>query len=183
MSDWYDCMIDLETMGLPPNGAIVSIGACMFEIESCEIGPTFKRNINLATAVRDGGVMEPGTVCWWLTQGDDARKSILTDNYDVRQVLAEFSDWVAEHSSHKSVRVWGNGAAFDLTVLNSAYLRAGIKTPWRFSHERCFRTVRNLYPGVEYDPEAKGDGAHNALTDAIFQAEYLFKVKRRKKNA
>jgi exodeoxyribonuclease VIII len=173
-------MIDLETMGLPPAGAIVSIGACMFDLDRCEIGPKFKRNINLATAVRDGGVIDAGTVCWWLTQGDDARKSILIDNYDIRQVLTEFGEWIAQHSSVKDVRVWGNGAAFDLTVLNSAYRRSDIRTPWSFSRERCFRTVRNMYPAVVYDPEQKGDGAHDALTDAIFQAEHLFAIKQRR---
>ena len=41
--------------------------------------------------------------------------------------------------------------------------------------------MRNIYPHVEYDPGEKGAGAHNALTDAIFQAEHLFKIKNRNK--
>jgi hypothetical protein len=176
---WTELMLDLESMGLPPNGAIVSVGACFFDLERGEIGPTFKKNIHLATAVRDGGVIEPGTIMWWLRQGDEARMSILNDTYDVRQVLQEFSDWIAEHSSFKAVRPYGNGAAFDLTLLNSAYRRSGIATPWTFFNERCFRTVRNIYPQVEYNPDDKGDGAHDALVDAIFQAKHLIKIKHR----
>lgn len=178
---WVDCQIDLETMGLPPNGAIVSIGACFFDLDRCEIGPTFKRNIHLATAVRDGGVIEPSTLLWWLSQSDEARKSILLDTYDIRVVLQEFSDWIAMHSRHQDVRVWGNGSDFDITLLNTAYRAAGIRAPWSPFKVRCFRTVRNMYPSVVYDPEQKGDGAHNALTDAIFQAQHMFKIKNRKR--
>jgi 3' exoribonuclease, RNase T-like len=180
---WIDCQIDIETMGLPPNGAIVSIGACFFSLDTCEIGPTFKKNIHLATAVRDGGVIEASTVLWWLRQSDAARQSILVDTYDIRQVLQEFSDWIATHSDHRSVRPWGNGVGFDLTILNSAYRRSGITTPWYFGNERDFRTVRNMYPSVEYQPDDKGDGAHDALVDAIFQAKHLFKIKLRNRDA
>lgn len=172
-------MLDLETAGLPPDGAIMSIGACFFSLDTCEIGPTFKRNINLGTAVRDGGTINPGTFCWWLRQSDAARMSVLADTHDIRKVLAEFSDFVAEHSRHQDVRVYGNGADFDITLLNSAYLRAGIDVPWNPFRVRCFRTIRNMYPSVEYDTSKKSGVAHDALDDAIFQARHLMKIKNR----
>jgi DNA polymerase III epsilon subunit-like protein len=176
---WIDLMIDLETMGLPPDGAVVSIGACFFSLETCEIGPTFKRNINLATAVRDGGTLNPSTVMWWLGQTQEARDSIRFSGEPVRSVLQEFSDFIAEHSTHKDVRIYGNGSDFDITLMNSAYLRADMPVPWSPFRARCFRTIRNMYPAVEYDTSAKGEGAHNALTDAIFQAQHLFRIKNR----
>lgn len=176
---WTDLMIDLETMGLPPDGAIVSIGACFFDIEKCEIGPTFNRTINLATAVRDGGTIHPGTVMWWMGQGQPARDSIRFSGEDIRTTLTDFAAFIAEHSRVQDVRIYGNGSDFDITLLNSAYLRAGIKTPWSPFRVRCFRTIRNLYPQVEYNPDDKGDGAHNSLADAIFQARHLFKIKHR----
>lgn len=176
-------MIDEETLGLPPDGAIVSIGACFFDLDKCEIGPTFNRTINLATAVRDGGTICPGTVMWWLGQSQQARDSIRFSAEDIRTTLTDFAAFIAEHSRVQDVRPWGNSSSFDLTLLNGAYLRAGMKTPWSPFRERCFRTVRNMYPAVEYDTEDKGDGAHNALQDAIFQAKHLFKIKNRNKKA
>ena len=125
---WTDLMVDLETMGLPPDGAIVSIGACFFDLEKCEIGPGFSRTINLATAVRDGGTLNPGTVMWWLGQGEAARNSIRFSGEPIRSVLQEFSDFIAQHSTHREVRPWGNSISFDLTLLNSAYLRADMQT-------------------------------------------------------
>lgn len=178
---WLDLMIDEETMGLPPDGAIVSIGACFFDLDTSTIGPTFKRNINLATAVRDGGTLSPGTIMWWLGQSQQARDSIRFSGEDIRTTMADLTAFIEEHSTVRDVRPWGNGADFDLTLLNSAYLRAGIKTPWSPFRVRCFRTVRNLYPQVEYNTDDKGDGAHDALTDAIFQAKHLMKIRNRSK--
>ena len=66
MTQWITGMLDLETAGLPPDGAIMSLGFCFFDMGAQEIGPTFKKNINLATAVRDGGTIHPGTFVWWL---------------------------------------------------------------------------------------------------------------------
>src|SRR5215469_8369876 len=165
-------MIDEETMGLPPNGALLSIGACFFDVATEQIGPTFHKTIHLATAVRDGGVMDPGTVLWWLDQSEAARKAVMFNGLDIRVVLADFSAFIAEHCPDGNVRPWGNGSTFDLTILSGAYTRSGIPTPWHWSKERCFRTVRNQYASVTYDPSEKGEGAHNALTDAIFQAEH-----------
>ena len=181
MTQWFDLSVDLETMGLPPDGAIVSIGACFFDLEKCEIGPTFSRVINLATAVRDGGVITPSTLMWWLGQSEAARRGIMFNAEDIRVVLTDFAAFIAEHSRRQDVRVWGNGSDFDNTLLNSAYLRADMKTPWSPFKNRCFRTVRNMYPSVEYNTDDKGEGAHNALTDAIFQAKHLFRIKNRSK--
>ena len=96
-------------------------------------------------------------------------------------MLQEFSDWIKETCRHEDVRPWGNSNRFDLGITESAYKRAGIPAPWVHWNERDFRTVRNLYPGVEYDPSKKGDGAHDALTDAVFQINHLFAIKRSRK--
>ena len=181
MTQWHHLMCDLETAGLPPDGAILSIGCCFFNMETQEIGPTFKKNVNLATAVRDGGTMNPGTFCWWLRQSDEARKNVLADTYDIRQVLTEFGDFIRTHSREQDILIYGNGAEFDVTILNSAYLRAGIPVPWRPFSARCFRTIRHMFPSIEYNPEKKPGVAHDSLDDAIFQAKHLMAIKNRNK--
>ncbi len=178
-----DCSIDIETMGMAPSGAIIGLGASFFDMQTCTIGPTFYRAVNLATAVRDGGTLTPSTIIWWLSQSQEARDAVRFSATDIRNVLAEFSEFVAEHGNAKSMRPWGNASGFDLTILGGAYERAGMKTPWHFTQERCFRTVRCMYPQVEYNPDDKGAGAHNAREDAIFQARHLFKIKNRNKRA
>jgi hypothetical protein len=178
---WFDLMVDIETAGLPPNGALMSLGAVFFDLETCTLGPTFSKAVNLATSVRDGGKIDPATMMWWLGQSEQARRNVMFDTYDVRRVLADFSAFITEHSRVQDVRPWGNSSGFDLTIIGGHYDRAGIAKPWRFGRERCFRTVRNMYPQVEYNVDDKGDGAHTALDDAIFQAQHLFKIKNRNK--
>ena len=178
---YEDLMIDTETMGMPPDGALLSIGAVFFDLQTCKLGPTFNQTINLATAVRDGGTLKPSTIMWWLGQSPEARDAVRFSAFDIRSVLTDFSTFIAEHSSHKSVRPWGNSSTFDLSIIGSAHQRSAIAQPWIFWNERCFRTVRSMYPQVEYDPESKGTRAHNALADAVFQAEHLFKIKNRNK--
>lgn len=176
---YEDLMLDLETMGMAPSGAIIGMGACFFDLKTCTVGPTFYRAVNLATAVRDGGTLNPSTIMWWMGQSQEAREAVRFSATDIRSVLIEFSDFVAEHSSAKAVRPYGNASGFDLTILGGAYERVGMKSPWHYLNERCFRTIRCMYPAVEYNPDDKGTGAHNALADAIFQAMHLFKIKNR----
>ena len=176
MNQFDDLMIDIETMGTAADSALVQIGAVFFNIPRRALGPTFLQTIHLATAVRDGGKIDPGTVLWWLGQGDAARKGIRFGGRDIRVVLQEFSDWIKETCRHEDVRVWGNSPTMDCTIPRTAYERAGMEVPWYWSHERDFRTVRNMNPKVEYNTDDKGDDAHNALVDAVFQAKHLFKI-------
>ena len=180
-TQFFDLMCDVECFGKNETAALASIGAVFFCLKTQTMGPTFLRTINLATAVRDGGTMDPSTVLFWLRQGDAARHSIAYNGQDIRKVLQDFSDWIKETCRHEDVRPWGNSNAFDLTIVGGAYKRADIKTPWYWTNERDFRTVRNLYSAVEYNPAEKGDGAHNALADAQFQVEHLWKIANRNK--
>lgn len=181
MTEFYDCMIDIECAGLPPNGALLSIGGVFFDLHTSTLGPTFSQVVHLGSAVADGGVIDPGTFMWWLGQSDAARKAVRYGGRHVHTVLDEFSAWIAETCRPADVRVYGNGANFDITILEGAYQRAGKKVPWHWTNTRCFRTLRNQYPQVEYNPGDKGDDAHNALADAIFQAKHLLKIKNRNK--
>lgn len=183
MTQFFDIMLDTETAGLPPTGALLSIGAVFFDLHTCTLGPTFNRTIHLASSVKHGGTMDPGTFLWWLRQGDAARKAVAYGGEPLDLVLTDFSNWIAQHCRHADVRPWGNSSSFDLTIVGGAYKRLGMPAPWSYDNERCFRTLRNQYPGVEYDPGEKGDGAHNALADAVFQAQHLFKIRNRNKVA
>ena len=181
MTHFFDLMIDTETAGLPPTGALLSIGGVFFDLQTCTLGPTFNRTIHLASSVKHGGTIDAGTVLWWLRQGTEAQKAVAYGGEPIDLVLTDFAEWIAQTCRHEDVRPWGNSTSFDMTIVGGAYQRLGLQVPWHFTNERDFRTVRNLYPHVEYDPGEKGAGAHNALTDAIFQAEHLFKIKNRNK--
>lgn len=179
-TQFFDVMVDVECMGKRPDAAVVSLGAVFFDLQTCSLGPTFLQTIHLGSAVTHGGTMDPGTVMWWLGQSDEARKGIRFDGRDIALVLGDFADFLGRTCRLADVRPWGNNDWFDIPKIESAYERLGASVPWYWTNVRDFRTVRNLNPQVEYDYKSKGDSAHNALADAIFQAEHLFKIKRSK---
>jgi hypothetical protein len=115
--------------------------------------------------------MDAGTVMWWMRQSDEARKAIYEPKLPagkLRDVLLEFTDWYTHTAMGGAV--WGNGATFDNVILRNAFTAVGLDTPWRYIDDRCFRTLRSLYPNAEI-PKIKGV-AHHALDDAIWQAKY-----------
>lgn len=163
-----DVMLDLETMGNCPNAAIVAVGAIEFDAATNTLGQQFYRGVSLETAVAEGGVIDASTVMWWLRQSDEARKDICGDGLPLRQVLSEFSTWLA--SLGEGVKVWGNGAAFDNVILSQAYRRAGMPVPWPHWNDRCYRTVKAMRPDVKME---RTGTHHNAIDDATSQATHL----------
>lgn len=174
-------MIDLETMGTRPNAPIIAIGAVAFspdrqhkdgEVVLGGIHGNFHEIIDLAWAVRDGAVMDPETVIWWLGQSDAARQAVTCRGIEPRIALERFALWLEKFDVEG---VWGNGASFDNVLLSETYARCKIKTPWAFWKDRCYRTVKNLYPSV---PMVRLGTHHNALDDARSQAEHLLAINR-----
>jgi len=164
-------MLDLETMGNGPNAAITAIGAVAFDLEAGVLGPEFYRIVDLASSVAGGGVMDASTVLWWLQQSDEARAMYREKGDHISEVLRDFSIRFEEAGGKY---VWGNGSDFDNTILGSAYRRAMLPLPWWYRHNRCYRTVRGMYPGTKV--EWAGGVKHNALDDAKNQALHLIKL-------
>lgn len=160
-------MVDLETMGNRSNAAVISIGACKFDPYGDDIQSKFHLIIDLATCVEAGLNIDASTVMWWMAQSDKARMVFNANRrYTLRDALVEFSKWFGK----ESLPVWGNGAAFDNVILRNAYAAAGAEAPWKFWDDRCYRTMKNMAPGV---PMNKLGVAHNALDDAVNQAVHL----------
>ena len=159
-------MLDLETMSLSPYAAIIAIGAVRFDDE--KILDKFYMTIDLSSSVEAGMHMSANTVLWWMKQKDEARKQFLNDNTDIVTALIAFSDWVGDNAV-----VWGNGSAFDNVILSNAYELLAIQQPWPYTNDRCYRTVKNLYPNILLD---RIGTHHNAINDAESQALHLIKI-------
>lgn len=169
-------MLDLETLGTAPGSAILAIGAVKFGNGVCYA--EFYQRVDLQGCIDAGLRMDPSTVLWWLQQPDEARLEITKPGIPLAQALQLFSAWVhlQPHGDEKQndVEVWGNGAAFDNALLDVAYTAARLPRPWRYSNDRCYRTVKNIYLGAA---EMQRTGTHhNALDDARSQAMYLMQM-------
>lgn len=166
-------MLDLETMCTGPNAAVVAIGAVIVDVEN-EGDQAFYRKISLASSVRHGGQIDPETVLWWLQQSEAARAEIVNNDTPMIAALISFASWVGAVSDSPTACIWGNGSDFDNVILSNAYFNADLRVPWRYHNNRCYRTVKNLYPHIK-PPERQGTH-HNALDDARHQAAHLREI-------
>lgn len=162
-------MADLETMGTAPGSAIVSIGAVKFGING--ITDKFYERICLKSCMDAGLTIDPDTIKWWLKQSDEAREELTKpDGEMIHVALMKFTQWINLTPS-PSVELWGCGANFDNALLGAAYDLLRMPKPWKFWNDRCYRTVKALHP--EHPMQKRTGTHHNALDDAISQAEHL----------
>jgi exodeoxyribonuclease VIII len=166
-----DIMLDLETMGNNNDAAIVAIGAVKFNLKTYELGEEFYYAIDLESSMKSGGTVNADTIMWWIRQSSAAKSALSTKVVRIENALCKFSDYVKKPDSNR--HVWGNGATFDNVILSSAYQRFDMEVPFTYKDERCYRTVRRLFPLIE--KESVGT-KHNALDDAKSQAIHLLKI-------
>lgn len=163
-------MLDLETMSISSQAAIISIGAVTFGHPDKDFPKeTFYQAINPIDSQRFGHI-DAGTFVWWMSQSDDARQVFTEECCQLSEALNLFSKFCAQF---KNVSIWGNGADFDNVVLRNAFHMTGIDAPWSFKNNRCYRTLKGLRPDIEFK---RCGVAHNSLADAISQAFHAEKI-------
>lgn len=173
-------MIDIETMGTAPGSAIVAIGAVMFGKESDALGPEFYVTIDLKDAVDRGMTMDAETVLWWLSKEETARMELVSPaRMNLRAALEDLGLWLcmnmnSQDLSSDHLQVWGNGASFDLVLLEAAYKLNHLPCPWRYWQQNCYRTISKLHPLLKL--ERNGSVHHHALDDARVQAKHLCRI-------
>lgn len=170
----HHVMIDLETMGTENNAAIIAIGAVMFDPKNQALGSEFYIVIDLRSAVDLGLKMSPDTVLWWMAQSQEARDEFKRKGHDIREALVNFSAWLRDNVEEgKTPTVWGNGAAFDPVLLETAYKLACLPVPWSYHRVRCYRTTKSLAPEIKL---VRSGTHHNAVDDARDQAIHLVAI-------
>ena len=170
MAKFSELMIDLETAGTAANAPVISIGAVYFNRDTGELGEKFDGRIDVVDALRYGK-MSGDTFRWWLLQSDEARKTLTSGFHTAERVFTKFEKFCGLHGSP---RPWGNGASFDITILDVAFPRILNKQPpWKFWDVRDCRTIKDLAncAGYKYSGDRAGTH-HGALDDAIYQAEW-----------
>jgi hypothetical protein len=169
-------MFDLETLACQPDAVVLSIGAVKFNRHGV-IGSGLEWYLDIGHQMAHGRVVDPGTQKWWEAREPEARKVFdlcAARGQKMTPVLEELQGWIPPKAL-----VWGNGAIFDIGILEDLFRARNVKVPWKFSNVRCYRTIKALYH-VEMGKARQGVH-HNALDDAMYQAEclvpYLQKLK------
>jgi len=170
-----DLMIDIETMGTDNNSAIISIGAVFFNKE--KIGREFYKIINLQSNLDVNLVINEDTVIWWEKQSLEAKKefSNITKAPDLTEVLNDFINFIKEENQIKKIKPWGNGAAFDIPILENAFKQCNLEIPWKYYNVKCFRTLKSLFK-IDASKIKPNVLKHHSLNDAKYQAKYAQEI-------
>lgn len=169
--------VDLETLGTRPGSIIISIGATKFD-ENGPYGEPFYMRIDMQSCVDAGLLIDVDTVKWWMKQSDEARAEFQKESVELGYALTKFAVWCDNEEAKErdncncaNIELWGNGANFDNSLLKAAYDKIGMEAPWEFWNDRCYRTLKAMYPHIKM-PKRTGTH-HNALDDAISQVNHL----------
>lgn len=172
---------DLETLGVTTDAVIVQIGAAFLDaqgtlhtfLHTCSVASQPERRVN------------QDTVAWWDRQAPEVRAQVLDpanadDAPSLQEALVELSAWMMGHARNAEVEVYGNGASFDLGMLNHAYASYGLATPWHYRKERDQRTLEALAAmagcDLRWQADERDGHHHNALSDAIYQARRIHRL-------
>jgi DNA polymerase III epsilon subunit-like protein len=184
-------MIDIETMGGQDDAKIVAIGAIGFTQEGIVKDTEFYRTIPIDCETQRNRSMDPETVRWWTAQSDKARAELQPQEFDVTLLgaLNDLGCYLEQHNvptRKKGHSIWVNGATFDFRILRHAFLSCGFSVPWHRKAECCMRALRlmgqqvqDVFPNYgtmkrnNSTCERTGRTPHNALHDAMTQAEYV----------
>lgn len=159
-------MLDLETMATSSNAVVVSLGAVYFNEH--KTGDTFYRVLDVDEQLARNREVSPQTMEWWAKQSAAARAVFDEKGWPVKTVLEQFAEFLGD----RNLKIWGNGSDFDNILVGSLYEMWGIKRPWSYSNNRCYRTLKNVaFANSSHALPARRNVHHNALDDAVYQAE------------
>lgn len=170
---YTDVMIDLETLGSNPQAAIVAIGLYFFNLDNDEC---VERQYYISTNGIKGQI-DASTVAWWLQQSQEARDALVTGlgrGMGEKATALKIVDDFYNFTDTDRVCVWGNGANFDITILESLFRRVNEPAPWKFYNVRCYRTMKSVYKHIKAPQE--NSLQHDALADARYQALHLKRI-------
>jgi hypothetical protein len=169
-------MVDIETLDTVPGGVILSIGACIFDSTGVDRDDTFSMIVNRYSCTDHGLTVSADTLMWWQTQPEEARKVLVEaerGGSPLPFVLGCFRGWLSKHGNPP---VWANGPEFDTAFINVATRRIGFNDAlFPYRNSRCFRTLKALFGDMGGAPATQGV-QHDALDDALWQAEYAVSI-------
>jgi hypothetical protein len=174
MSKDIHVMIDFETLSSAKDAAVISIGAAVFGPWDT-IEHKFYEKINPLDAERYGTVSAE-TMKWWdKPENAQARLIAFSGTQSAQVAWYKFHEWllglVSEHENGmKDLYPWGNGADFDLPILQHHLEEFNGSYPIDHRNHRCFRTLKNLVPVTVIESVEPNILKHDSLADAIWQA-------------
>ena len=162
-------MIDLETLGVTNDCAILTVGAIKFDpYSNAEPHSGLYLRVNVDEQTELGRTVDDNTLEWWGKQDPKIRDEALGDEnrVSVNELLRQLNKFTVGCSE-----LWCQGPLFDYAILEHLYKQMGQPCPWNYWQIRDSRTVFSMMP---QDPrKAIQEELHNALADCYYQAKCI----------
>jgi exodeoxyribonuclease VIII len=159
-------MLDLETLATSPDAVVLTFGAIKFDPfnPSIQMSDGIYFRIDVDEQIDLGRRVDQGTVAWWGTQSAEVREEALgeTDRVSLEDFTKALNKFVVG-----ATRIWAQGPVFDIVILENLYRQIGKPAPWQYYSIRDSRTLLKALG----DDRKGGTLLHNALADAVSQAE------------
>jgi hypothetical protein len=190
----YECtdfVIDLETEGLAPNAftPIIQMSVVGFN----RYKPFEDQLVLFDKVIKDtiGTFGDLRTVHeFWLEHHPDYYRYLKDyhNKLNIEDALLLLEDFFNATAKDKDFKVWGNGAIFDLGLLNAKYANTDRAPPYSYKNEMCFRTIKAVTANSDKDferakkftnafasklPEETNWFPHNSLWDSMCEAKQL----------
>jgi hypothetical protein len=174
-----DVMIDIETLSTAGDALVLSIGARKFSCNDVDV--ELYEHVLLTpeplTQILMGRRIDRQTQEWWAGQPADVAEHWLHPDklVTVRGALIELMDFIHTCSGTAPL-VWARGPHFDISILDSLYLAADIKAPWKYNLIRDVRTYVEGRVPVRCHNETRVDvlPAHHPIRDCDDQIRMLW---------
>lgn len=162
-------MIDLETIDTRITAGILSIGAVIFDLESGEIGESFRVDIGIDNAQRDG-TESISTMEFWYGQDTELRKQQFypKEPMTTPTAIGMLADFIDDNIGISRVIPWSNGATFDISILSHKFDCLELTIPWAHWNIRDVRTLIDLGKVDKKDFPFIGR-PHDPVDDCIHQ--------------
>jgi inhibitor of KinA sporulation pathway (predicted exonuclease) len=162
-----DIVIDIETTDTAQTAKILSIGAVIGDLATGEVKAEFYEGISRESQPDRTDSLR--TLEWWSEQEAAARDEAFNGSRPLTAVLKELKYFV---NGNGGVHPWGNGATFDVSIIENAYQQYRAQPPWQFWNVRDARTLEALAPHIRTATPFEGV-EHTALDDARHEFKYL----------
>jgi hypothetical protein len=194
MSEAKHISLDLETIGVGPRAGVLAIGAKAFDpllewpVEHTgNPGKDLYINVDLEAQFANAakGAVDSSDISalyWWLSQKDEAQSALCKNLVDPTEAAERFRTFVlydvgveGHCRNSKDVYIWGNGNMFDNVILRNLFKGVGVEYPAHFMNDMDMRTLKQAayVSGHRFERPKLVGTHHNALDDAIYQAEYI----------
>lgn len=166
-------MLDFETLGTSANCVVASLGAVVFNHDKILLEKEW--HFDLDEQLRLGRKVSGGTIKWWMKQSDESRKKTFLQPWvcGINQLFDDINSDLAIYNPCP----WGNGADFDLPILQSLHAqhKGNFLLPWKYTDHMCFRTF-DAITGAKTLVKRDYSKHHCALDDAKYQAQCTLEV-------